>query len=353
LPYSSTIQDNKMTKVIIKTNLGTMTAELDAEKAPKTVANFLSYMEAGHYNNTIFHRVIDGFMIQGGGFEPGMKQKPADTTVENEAKNGLKNDTYTLAMARTSAPHSASAQFFINVKTTPSWTTQARTAGATPCSAKWSKAPTWWTPSRKSKPPAPACSLTCQWKTWSSKASNWLLDLAAVCALFISDLHLQPAHPATSKAFFDFLAQHARHAQQLYLLGDLFEYWAGDDDITDPYHAEIVAALRAVSDAGVAVYWIAGNRDFLVGARFAEAANVILLPETWVAEIAGHAWWCCTATPSAPKTPNTWNSAPWCGSLRGRRNSPPCRWRSARPSSPACAPTAARSKAANPTTSWT
>ena len=105
-----------MTSVIITTNLGKITAELDAEKAPKTVANFLAYMTAGHYDNTIFHRVIDGFMIQGGGFEPGMKQKPADTTVENEAKNGLKNDTYTLAMARTSDPHSASAQFFINIK---------------------------------------------------------------------------------------------------------------------------------------------------------------------------------------------------------------------------------------------
>ncbi|OBV38631.1 peptidylprolyl isomerase [Janthinobacterium psychrotolerans] len=105
-----------MTSVIITTNLGKITAELDAEKAPKTVANFLAYMEAGHYNNTIFHRVIDGFMIQGGGFEPGMKQKPADKTVENEAKNGLKNDPYTLAMARTSDPHSASAQFFINIK---------------------------------------------------------------------------------------------------------------------------------------------------------------------------------------------------------------------------------------------
>ncbi|SIR61833.1 peptidyl-prolyl cis-trans isomerase B (cyclophilin B) [Janthinobacterium sp. TND4EL3] len=105
-----------MTSVIITTNLGKITAELDAEKAPKTVANFLAYMNAGHYNNTIFHRVIDGFMIQGGGFEPGMKQKPADATVENEAKNGLKNDSYTLAMARTSDPHSASAQFFINIK---------------------------------------------------------------------------------------------------------------------------------------------------------------------------------------------------------------------------------------------
>jgi peptidyl-prolyl cis-trans isomerase B (cyclophilin B) len=102
--------------VIITTNKGNITVELDAEKAPKTVANFLDYVSKGHYNNTIFHRVIPDFMIQGGGFEPGMKQKPTPTTVENEAKNGLKNDKYTLAMARTSDPHSASAQFFINTK---------------------------------------------------------------------------------------------------------------------------------------------------------------------------------------------------------------------------------------------
>ena len=101
--------------VLIKTNMGNITVELDAEKAPKSVANFLDYANKGHYNNTIFHRVIGNFMIQGGGFEPGMKQKPAEQTVENEAKNGLKNDAYTLAMARTSDPHSASAQFFINV----------------------------------------------------------------------------------------------------------------------------------------------------------------------------------------------------------------------------------------------
>jgi peptidyl-prolyl cis-trans isomerase B (cyclophilin B) len=102
--------------VLITTNMGNITVELDAEKAPKTVANFLDYMAKGHYNNTIFHRVIADFMIQGGGFEPGMKQKPADQTVDNEAKNGLKNSKYTLAMARTSDPHSASAQFFINTK---------------------------------------------------------------------------------------------------------------------------------------------------------------------------------------------------------------------------------------------
>jgi peptidyl-prolyl cis-trans isomerase B (cyclophilin B) len=105
-----------MTKVLITTNMGNITAELDADKAPKTVANFLEYAGNGHYNNTIFHRVIPDFMVQGGGFEPGMKQKPAEKTVENEAKNGLKNDKYTLAMARTSDPHSASAQFFINTK---------------------------------------------------------------------------------------------------------------------------------------------------------------------------------------------------------------------------------------------
>jgi peptidyl-prolyl cis-trans isomerase B (cyclophilin B) len=94
---------------------GVVTIELDEQKAPKTVANFLSYVKKGHYDRTIFHRVIDGFMIQGGGFEPGMTQKPTDAQIENEASNGLKNDKYTVAMARTNAPHSASAQFFINV----------------------------------------------------------------------------------------------------------------------------------------------------------------------------------------------------------------------------------------------
>jgi peptidyl-prolyl cis-trans isomerase B (cyclophilin B) len=105
-----------MATVLMTTNKGNITVELDEAKAPKTVANFLYYVNKGHYNNTIFHRVIPSFMIQGGGFEPDMKQKPTDQTVENEAKNGLKNDKYTIAMARTSAPHSASAQFFINTK---------------------------------------------------------------------------------------------------------------------------------------------------------------------------------------------------------------------------------------------
>ncbi|MBQ9578345.1 MAG: peptidylprolyl isomerase, partial [Ottowia sp.] len=95
---------------------GVIALELDDAKAPKSVANFLAYVKSGHYDGTIFHRVINGFMIQGGGFTPDMQQKPTNAPIENEATNGLKNDIYTIAMARTSEPHSASAQFFINVK---------------------------------------------------------------------------------------------------------------------------------------------------------------------------------------------------------------------------------------------
>jgi peptidyl-prolyl cis-trans isomerase B (cyclophilin B) len=99
----------------LHTNFGVIGVELDEEKAPQSAANFREYVKSGFFDNTIFHRVIDGFMIQGGGFEPGMKQKTTRATIKNEADNGLKNDKYTLAMARTSDPHSATAQFFINV----------------------------------------------------------------------------------------------------------------------------------------------------------------------------------------------------------------------------------------------
>ena len=101
--------------VRLHTNHGVIGLELDAQRAPETVANFLEYVKSGFFDNTVFHRVIDGFMIQGGGFEPGMKQKTTRAPVKNEADNGLKNDKYTVAMARTSNPDSATAQFFINV----------------------------------------------------------------------------------------------------------------------------------------------------------------------------------------------------------------------------------------------
>jgi peptidyl-prolyl cis-trans isomerase B (cyclophilin B) len=101
--------------VKLHTSFGVISLELDAARAPETVKNFLAYVESGHYANTVFHRVIDDFMIQGGGFESGMRQKPTRAAVKNEATNGLKNARYTVAMARTSDPHSATAQFFINV----------------------------------------------------------------------------------------------------------------------------------------------------------------------------------------------------------------------------------------------
>ena len=105
-----------MTQVLITTNHGAFKLELDDAKAPNTVANFVQYAKDGHYDNTIFHRVIENFMVQGGGFEPGMKQKPTGASIKNEANNGLKNKHYTLAMARTNDPHSATAQFFVNIK---------------------------------------------------------------------------------------------------------------------------------------------------------------------------------------------------------------------------------------------
>jgi peptidyl-prolyl cis-trans isomerase B (cyclophilin B) len=103
-----------MSQARFTTNHGAFVVELNAEKAPKTVANFIDYVQSGFYDSTIFHRVISNFMVQGGGFEVGMSQKKTNATIENEANNGLKNDIYTIAMARTSDPHSATAQFFIN-----------------------------------------------------------------------------------------------------------------------------------------------------------------------------------------------------------------------------------------------
>ena len=142
---SQSLTQGKPTMVKLHTNMGIITLQLDAEKAPNTVKNFLAYVNSGFYSNTIFHRVIGNFMIQGGGFEPGMKQKKANAPIKNEAANGLKNDNYTVAMARTGDPHSATAQFFSTSRTMASSIIPARTAGATACSAKWWKAKMWLT----------------------------------------------------------------------------------------------------------------------------------------------------------------------------------------------------------------
>lgn len=149
---------------------GVITLELDAVNAPKSTENFLNYVNAGFYNGTVFHRVIKNFMIQGGGMTPDMKQKETQAPIENEAKNGLKNDKYTVAMARTSDPHSATAQFFINVVDNGflNHTSPTPKAGATPCSARWSRAKTSSTPSRRCAPPARASMTTCRSTPWSS-----------------------------------------------------------------------------------------------------------------------------------------------------------------------------------------
>ena len=157
-----------MTKTVeMTTSEGTIRIELDDVKAPASTENFLAYVRAGHYDGTVFHRVIKGFMVQGGGFEPGMKQKPTREPITNEANNGLKNNKYTLAMARTSAPHSASAQFFINTVDNDflNFNPSHRTAGATRCSAAWCRATTWSTRSRVWPPAARACTTTCRCKT--------------------------------------------------------------------------------------------------------------------------------------------------------------------------------------------
>jgi len=113
---AASLTKGKLKMVKIETNHGTFTLQLDAEKAPITTQNFLDYVNSGFYSNVVFHRVIPNFMIQGGGFEPGMKQKKTNDPIKNEAANGLKNDKYTIAMARTGDPHSGSSQFFINTK---------------------------------------------------------------------------------------------------------------------------------------------------------------------------------------------------------------------------------------------
>lgn len=129
--------------VEMQTSEGPIAIELYPDKAPATVANFLEYVKSGFYNGTIFHRVIDGFMIQGGGFTPDMKEKPNRPPITNEAKNGLRNAAGTIAMARTRDPHSAASQFYINLVNNAPWITPARMAGATPCSARSPRAWRW------------------------------------------------------------------------------------------------------------------------------------------------------------------------------------------------------------------
>ena len=157
--------------VKLHTTLGEITLELNEAKAPATVLNFLEYVNSGFYDGTIFHRVIDNFMVQGGGFEPGLRQKTARGPIRNEADNGLQNVAYSVAMARTPDPHSASSQFFINVADNDFLDHSAATRGATAtaCSRAWSKARKWSTRSGRCTPAAAAATTTCRSRTSSSR----------------------------------------------------------------------------------------------------------------------------------------------------------------------------------------
>jgi peptidyl-prolyl cis-trans isomerase B (cyclophilin B) len=160
-----------MSQVKLTTNHGDILIELDAEKAPLSVANFLNYVRSGHYDGTVFHRVIKGFMVQGGGFEVGMKQKPTEAQIQNEANNGLKNAHYTLAMARTNAPHSATAQFFINTTNNGflDFKSESPSGWGYASSARSSKARMSSTRSRSPRPPRAAAMVTCPSRTSSSR----------------------------------------------------------------------------------------------------------------------------------------------------------------------------------------
>ena len=272
--------------VILHTSQGDITLELDAENAPATVTNFLQYVRDGHFDNTIFHRVIDGFMVQGGGMEPGMKQKSVRAPVANEAGNGLKNKRYTVAMARTSEPalgdravlHQCRRQRF------------SRPQGAEPAGlgilrlrarhrGHGRRRQDQGRGDRHARRPPE--------RTERGRGDRARRGSPIKPTLFLSDLHLSPARPALVEAFDSFCAGPARDAAGVYVLGDLFDTWIGDDQLRDPMAERVALGLRSIANSGVAVGMINGNRDFLVGERFADVAGATLLPEQIVINLAG------------------------------------------------------------------
>eukprot|EP00659_Diplonema_papillatum_P001362 gene1362-2107_t len=243
-----------MTQVKLTTNHGDIVIELNAEKAPITVANFIEYVKAGHYENTVFHRVIGNFMVQGGGFEPGMKEKKDKRpSIQNEADNGLSNDKYTVAMARTMEPHSASAQFFINVADN-----------------------TFLNHSGKNV------------QGWGYAVFGKVTEGQDVVDKIkgVQTTGKAEERPDITRAFLDLLHGRARSAQALYILGDFFEAWIGDDGMT-PFQRSICQALRELSDSGTQIFIMHGNRDFLIGKAFCKAAGATLLKDPSVVQLAG------------------------------------------------------------------
>src|SRR5690625_4562402 len=206
--------------VTLKTSLGTILIELDHERAPETSANFAQYVRDGFFDDTIFHRVIDGFMIQGGGLTADMQQKPTREPIQNEADNGLANEVGTVAMARTNDPHSATAQFFINVADNSFLNHRSKDAQgwAMPSLAGSSRAWTWSRPSR-AWPPATAPAIrTCPWRPSPSSRPPSAKMAERRPSLFISDLHLRGERPDLLGAFADWARGPARAAGQVCIL---------------------------------------------------------------------------------------------------------------------------------------
>ena len=253
------------------------------------MANFLRYVEDAFYDGTLFHRVIRGFMIQGGGIEPGMRHKAARAPIRNEADNGLRNIAGTIAMARTQDPHSATAQFFINTvdnafldfkSKTPEGLglLRVRTGGR----GHGGRCPHRKHPHRRAFGLSRRAGAGDPGR--AGRSAGTLIRAAregraaAMTTLFVSDLHLHRERPEMVERFVAFLDFEARAAERLYVLGDLFDLWLGDDDGREP-HPRVLAALRRLSDAGVRSHVARGNHDFLLGRRFERESGCRLLPE--------------------------------------------------------------------------
>jgi peptidyl-prolyl cis-trans isomerase B (cyclophilin B) len=251
--------------IVLHTSVGDISLELDFENAPLSAANFLQYAEEGHYDGTIFHRVIDNFMVQGGGFEPGMKQKPVKAAVENEAANGLKNDIGSIAMARTMDPHSATAQFFINIadnhflnhtdKTSQGWgyTVFGKVTDGMDIVDKIKKCATGSGGGHQDVP-----------------VEDIVIETVTIDA---STVQQPPVDAPTST-----------DTNELYILGDFFNLWIGDDNITDLSNT-ISDSLTQLATKGCEIYLMHGNRDFLIGKQFSQQCSASLLTEPYLLQL--------------------------------------------------------------------
>ena len=293
------------TQVELQTNHGDIRIELDAAKAPESTRNFLAYVDSGHYEGTVFHRVIKGFMIQGGGFAVGMKQKPTQAELRNEANNGLKNDHYTLAMARTSAPHSATSQFFIN--TTDNAFPQLQVGepaglglrGVRPghCRHRGGRRHRKGQDRAKRRARRRAGGRRGHSQGHAAELNSVTPSPASLPVFgempaapdwsvvdFISDLHLSEDMPRTFDAWAQWMG--STSADAVFILGDLFETWVGDDARHSGFEADCTQVLAAAaSQRSVAV--MVGNRDFLIGREFLAACGACLLTDPTVLAIAG------------------------------------------------------------------